>query len=86
MASEKNRLQKVLEDANIKLTSVVSKVDGVSSMELIQALLTQDEISREDIAAMVCGKLKNKIDQLVQALHGRLTDHHRYLLRLHLKQ
>jgi transposase len=86
MASEKNRLQKVLEDANIKLTSVVSKVDGVSSMNMIQALLTQDEISREDIAAMVRGKLKNKIDQLVQALQGRLTDHHRYLLRLHLKQ
>ena len=35
---------------------------------------------------MVHGKLKNKIDQLVQALNGRLTNHHRYLLRLHLKQ
>src|SRR5512137_1054307 len=75
-----------LEDANIKLTSVVSEVDGVSSMNMIQALLTHDEISREEIAAMVRGKLKNKIDQLVQALRGRLTDHHRYLLRLHLKQ
>jgi len=49
MASEKNRLQKVLEDANVKLTSVVSKVDGVSSMNMIQALLTKDELTREEI-------------------------------------
>jgi hypothetical protein len=46
MASEKNRLQKVLEDANIKLTTVVSKVGGVSSMNLIQALMTKDELTR----------------------------------------
>lgn len=86
LASEKNRIQKVLEDANIKLTSVVSKVDGVSSMKMIEALLNQEEITREDIIAMVHGKLKNKIDALLKALDGRLTDHHRYLLRFHLNQ
>ena len=86
LASEKNRIQKVLEDANIKLTSVVSKVDGVSSMKMIEALLNQEGITREDIKAMVHGNLKNKIDALLKALDGRLTDHHRYLLRFHLKQ
>ncbi len=45
MASEKNRIQKVLEDANIKLASVVSKIDGVSSMNMIQALLKKDKLS-----------------------------------------
>jgi transposase len=85
MASEKNRLQKVLEDANIKLTSVVSKVDGKSSMNMIQALLTKDKLSREEIKAMVHGKLRNKIDQLVEALNGKLTDHHRFLLKHHLE-
>ncbi len=85
MASEKNRLQKVLEDANIKLTSVVSKVDGISSMNMIQALLTKDKLSREEIKAMVHGKLRNKIDQLVEALNGKLTDHHRFLLKHHLE-
>jgi len=85
MASEKNRIQKVLEDANIKLTSVVSKVDGVSSMNMIQALLTKDELTREEIKAMVHGKLRSKIDQLVEALNGKLTDHHRFLLKIHLE-
>ena len=85
MASEKNRLQKVLEDANFKLTSVVSKVDGVSSMNMIQALLTKDELTREDIKAMVYGKLRSKTDQLVEALNGKLTSHHRFLLKFHLE-
>ncbi|MCJ7444615.1 MAG: IS110 family transposase [Methanotrichaceae archaeon] len=85
MASEKNRLQKVLEDANIKLTSVVSKVDGKSSMNMIQALLTKDELTREEIKAMVHGKLRSKTDQLVEALNGKLTYHHRFLLKFHLE-
>ena len=85
MAADKNRLQKVLEDANIKLTSVVSKVDGVSSMNLIQALMTKDELTRDEIKALVHGKLRSKIDQLVEALNGKLTDHHRFLLKIHLE-
>ena len=84
MASEKNRIQKVLEDANIKLASVVSKIDGVSSMNMIQALLKKDKLSRDEIADLSRGKLKNKVDQLVEALNGKVTDHHRFLLRLHL--
>ncbi len=84
MASEKNRIQKVLEDANIKLASVVSKIDGVSSMDMIQALLNKDKLSKEEIAGMARGRLKNKVDQLVEALNGRMTNHHRFLLRLHL--
>jgi len=84
IASEKNRIQKVLEDANIKLASVVSKIDGVSSMNMIQALLKKDRLSKEEIADMARGRLKNKVGQLVEALNGRVTDHHRFLLRLHL--
>jgi len=84
MASEKNRIQKVLEDANIKLASVVSKIDGVSSMNMIRALMKNDKLSREEISEMARGKLKNKVDQLVEALNGKVTKHHRFLLRLHL--
>jgi transposase len=84
MASEKNRIQKVLEDANIKLASVVSKIDGVSSMNMIRALMKKDKLSREEISDMARGKLKNKVDQLVEALNGKVTEHHRFLLRLHL--
>lgn len=84
MSSEKNRIQKVLEDANIKLASVVSKIDGVSSMTMIQALLDKDRLSKEEINDMARGKLKSKVDQLVEALNGKVTDHHRFLLKLHL--
>ncbi len=84
MASEKNRVIKVLEDANIKLSSVVTKIYGVSSLNMIQALLEKDNLSREEIADMAKGKLKKKTDLLVKALDGRVTDHHRFLLRLHL--
>jgi transposase len=84
MASEKNRLQKVLEDANIKLGSVVSKIYGKSSMRMIQSLLEKDELSREEISEMARGKLKSKVPQLVEALNGRVTKHHRFLLRFHL--
>jgi len=84
MASEKNRVQKVLEDANIKLSSVVSKVFGVSSMSMIVLLLEKDELSAEEISKLAKGKLKKKVNQLVKALEGNVTDHHRFLLKQHL--
>lgn len=84
MTSEKNRVQKVLEDANIKISSVVSKVFGVSALAMICALLEKDELSADEIAEMAKGKLKKKVDQLVEALNGNVTDHHRFLLKQHL--
>jgi transposase len=83
MASEKNRIQKVLEDANIKISSVVSKVFGISSLKMIGMLLEKDELTAEEIAEMAKGKLKKKVKQLVEALDGNVTDHHRFLLKLH---
>jgi transposase len=85
MTSEKNRLIKVLEAANIKLSSVVSKIYGVSSLALIRSLLEKDKLSREDISQLAKGKLKKKVDQLEKALNGKLTDHHRFLLGMHLE-
>jgi transposase len=60
MASEKNRVQKVLEDANIKISSVVSKVFGVSSPNMICVLLEKDELSEEEISKLAKGALKKK--------------------------
>jgi transposase len=85
MVSEKNRVVKVLEDANIKLSSVVTRIYGVSSLNMIRALLEKDKLSREEISALAKGKLKKKVDVLEKALNGRLTDHHRFLLRMHLE-
>ena len=85
MTSEKNRLIKVLEAANIKLSSVVSKIYGVSSLALIRSLLEKDRLSREEISQLAKGKLKKKVDLLEKALNGKLTEHHRFLLRMHLE-
>lgn len=85
MTSEKNRLIKVLEAANIKLSSVVTKIYGVSSLALIRSLLEKDRLSREEISQLAKGKLKKKVDLLEKALNGKLTEHHRFLLRMHLE-
>jgi transposase len=85
MTSEKNRLVKVLEAANIKLSSVVSKIYGVTSLALIRSLLEKDKLSSEEISQMAKGKLNKKANLLEKALNGKLTDHHRFLLKMHLE-
>jgi transposase len=85
MTSEKNRLIKVLEAANIKLSSVVSKIYGVSSLAMIRSLLEKDKLSREEISKLAKGSLKKKVNLLEKALNGKLTDHHRFLLKMHLE-
>lgn len=85
MTSEKNRIIKVLESANIKLSSVVSKISGVSSLAMIRSLLEKDKLTKEEISQLAKGSLKKKVDQLEKALNGKLTDHHRFLLKMHLE-
>ena len=68
----------------VKLSSVVSKVFGVSSMSMIILLLEKDELSAEEISKLAKGMLKKKVDLLVKALKGNVTDHHRFLLKQHL--
>ncbi len=78
-ATVANRVQKVLEDANIKLGSVASNVLGRSGVAILQALIAgqQDVVVLADMAR---GRLKSKTNQLRKSLEGRLTDHHRFLL------
>jgi len=83
-SSEVNRVQKVLEDANIKLASVVSDVMGVSSREMLAQLIAgQDDAAQ--MAQLARGRMRDKIDELEQALTGFVHDHHRLMLRLHLE-
>jgi transposase len=80
-AAVANRIQKVLEDANIKLGSVATDVLGVSGRDMLRALVAgQDD--PQVLAELARGKLRSKIPALRQALHGRVTDHHRFLLQL----
>jgi transposase len=76
-----NRIEKVLEDANIKLGSVASEVMGVSGRAMIQALLEGEKDSAQ-IADLARRSLRGKIPELQKALEGHLTEHHRFLLRL----
>ena len=75
-----NRIQKVLEDANIKLSSVASDVLGVSGRQMILAIINgeQDEQKLADLARQ---RLRKKIPQLREALAGRVNPHHRFLLK-----
>jgi transposase len=76
-----NRIEKVLEDANIKLGSVASEVMGVSGRTMIQALL-EGQKDPAQIADLARRSLRGKIPELQKALAGHLTEHHRFLLRL----
>jgi transposase len=69
----------VLEDTNIKLTSVASDIRGVSAQAVLRALLAGQE-DPKILAELAKGKLRRKRDELEQALVGNLTAHHRFLL------
>src|SRR6516162_2784410 len=75
-----NRIQKVLEDANIKLGSVATDTLGASGRAMLEAIVSGEQDSQR-LAEMSRGLLRNKIPQLQQALEGRVTEHHRFLLR-----
>jgi transposase len=84
-ASVANRIQKVLEDANLKLGSVASDVLGLSGRDMLWALVAgQDD--PQALAELARGKLRAKIPALRLALHGRVTEHHRFLLGLFLDE
>lgn len=79
--AEKNRLQNVLEDANIKLASVVSDVFGVSGRAMVEAI-AKGESDPEKLAGLAKGSLIKKQDLLKKALTAKITDHHRFMLNL----
>ncbi len=78
-AREVNRLQKVLEDSNLKLASVVTDIMGVSARAILDKLLT-GETDPEVLAELARGRLREKKELLVQALQGELQAHHRFMV------
>ena len=80
-AQTSNRIQKVLEDANIKLASVASDVLGVSGREMIRALIAGEQDAKV-LAGFARRRLKNKQPELEEALLGRVSEHHRFLLQI----
>src|SRR5205085_5054612 len=84
-ASHVQRLQKTLEDANVKLDGVVTDLLGKSGRAMLEALATGED-DPEKLAALAHPRLAATPERLREALRGRVTAHHRFLLRLHLDQ
>jgi len=77
------RIQKVLQDCNIKLDSVLSDIMGKSGRTMLRAII-RGEINPARLAELACGTARNKMPQLQRALRGNIRDHHRGLLEDHL--
>jgi transposase len=80
VAAEKNRIQKILEDANIKLSSVISDMDGATATKIINAMIS----GVDDIAELLKfrhGKIQSSKEDLAAALKGNLTAHHKFMLQ-----
>lgn len=80
-ASVANRIQKILEDANLKLGSVASDILGKSGRAMLTALIA-GETDPVKLADLALRRLRQKIPQLQLALTGRVTEHHRFLFKL----
>jgi transposase len=83
LATVANRIHKVLEDANIKLAGVATDVLGTSGRDMLAALIA-GQTDPEELADLARRRLRGKIPALRRALQGRVTDHHRFLLRMDL--
>jgi transposase len=80
-ASEKNRIIKTLEDANIKLSAVLSNVDGAVGTKIIGDLI-EGKTDVEELIKHYHGKMKASKSEVKKALEGRLTKHHQFMLKL----
>jgi len=84
-SSHVQRIQKTLTEANIRMDSVISDIMGFNGRRVIEAMIAGQRDPRK-LVALTDRRLKASPKELYDALHGRLTDHHRFLLQLHLQQ
>lgn len=81
---EVNRIHKILEDANVKLGSVASNIMGVSGRDMIRAMI-KGESDSSKLAELARRRLRGKIPELRVALEGKVGEHHRFMLKMHLE-
>jgi transposase len=85
IARNAQRIQKTLEDANIKLTGIISDILGKSGRAILDALVA-GKTDPKDLLALTSRRLKAPRAKLLEALRGNVRDHHRFLIKLHLDQ
>ena len=82
LSAEKNRIQKVLETANVKIGNIVSDVFGVSGQAMVKVLISGCQIEVGEIAELSKHRLRKRIPELTEALKGhQMNEHHRWLIR-----
>ena len=91
-SAEKNRINKILQDANIKLTTDLSDIFGDTGRKLIEKIITGEEITDQELLELTSGRgkasLREKLPQIKEGLKGTTRDHHRKIIKLiyeHLK-
>jgi transposase len=84
-AQHTQRIQKTLEDANVKLSSVISNVLGMTGRAILDALVAGED-DPEKLASLAHHRIQASREELVEALRGKVTPHHRFMLKLHLEQ
>jgi transposase len=84
MTAEKQRVEKVLEDANIKLASIASDTFGASGKKIIEELI-RGELKAEEMAELSKGRLRRKRGDLKEALVGQVREHHKFMIKVSLK-
>lgn len=82
IASEKNRMMRILEDCNIKLSSVVSSISGATATSLIDMLCEGKKLTLDDIKSVYHGKLSASPEELLEACTGFVEEHHVNLLQM----
>jgi transposase len=81
--AEKNRIHKILQDANIKLSTYITDVFGVSGRALLESVMNGEVLGPDQVKSMVKAQVRKKVPQLVDALNGRVRAHHRKMIRRH---
>src|SRR2546428_1647919 len=77
-------MQKILEDANIKLSCVLSDIFGATGQAILTALI-EGQTDPDVLAQLAKGSLVKKKTEIKKALEGRLTEHHRFMMRMHIE-
>jgi len=81
ISADKNRLQKILEDANIKLSCVLNDVFGATGTKIIEHIIAHESFRPEELLRYVHGKVKATRLDIKEALTGNVTPHHRFMLK-----
>ena len=80
VSAEKNRIQKILEDANIKISSVVSSTSGATATKIIDAMIAGEQ-NIDELLKLRHGRIQSSIEDMISALKGNLTAHHKFMLQ-----